>query len=347
MAFVLAVAASFANALSAICQRIGVQNAPKDTTMSLNLIRYALRRGIWIAGLALIGAGFLLQAVALRFGQLSSVQPIVTTELLFLVVILAVFFRYRLTWREWIGSAAAAGGLATFLAVAQPGGGDIVPSFRQWTGVFVVVGAVVAVAVALAFVGPRWFRASMFGVAGAMMFALSASLTKVVTTLVTEGWGHVFLHWEPYALVAAGLLGLFLAQNAFHAGPITASQATLTIVDPLASVIIGIWLFGDRLRTAGWREPVESIALVVLFAGVFVLSQSPLVAGAKDDSGEGDRLVRQPSRRATRRPPSPSPSPSSPSPSSPSPSSPSPSSPSPSSPSSPPSSSGEAPSSGR
>ena len=296
MAFLLAVLASFANALSAIFQRIGVQNAPTDTTMSLNLIRFALRRGIWLVGLVLIGAGFVLQAVALRFGNLSSVQPIVTTELLFLVLILGVWFRYHLGWREWAGSLAAAGGLAAFLAVSDPGGGNTVPGLGAWTDVFIAVGAVVVVAVALAFTGPRWFRAAMFGAAGALMFALSAALTKVFTTLVAEGWGHVFNHWEPYAMVGAGFIGFFFAQNAYHAGPITASQATITIIDPLASVLIGIWLFGDRLRTAGWRGPIEAMAMLVMFGGVFVLCQSPLVAGAKDEA-HGDHLVRQTRRK--------------------------------------------------
>ena len=296
MAFLLAVLASFANALSAVFQRIGVQNAPTDTTMSLSLIRYALRRGIWLAGVALIGAGFVLQAVALRFGQLSSVQPIVTTELLFLVLILGVWFRYHLGWREWAGSLAAAGGLAAFLAIAEPGGGNSVPGMSGWTEVFIAIGAAVALTVALGFTGPRWFRASMFGAAGALMFALSAALTKEFTTLVTEGWGHVFTQWEPYAMAAAGVLGFFFAQSAYHAGPITASQATLTIIDPLASVMIGVWLFGDRLRTAGWRGPVEALAMLVMFGGVFVLCLSPLVAGTKDES-HGDHLVRQTRRK--------------------------------------------------
>jgi drug/metabolite transporter (DMT)-like permease len=297
VAFLLAVLASFSNALSAIFQRIGVQNAPAEATMSLSLITYALKRWIWLAGVGLIALGFVLQAVALRFGRLSAVQPIVTTELLFLVLILGLWFRYRVAARDWISAAAAAGGLATFLVIADPRGGNSVPNLRDWAVVLAVVGAVVVVTVALGFTGPRWFRASMFGTAGAMMFALSAALTKVFTTLVTEGWGHVFTHWEPYALVAAGVVGLFLTQSAYHAGPITASQATLTIVDPLASVAIGIWLFGDRLQTAGWRLPAEVVAMVVLVVGVFVLSQSPLVADAKDESAGGDRLQRQPSRR--------------------------------------------------
>src|SRR5271156_5075881 len=161
MAYALAVLAAFSNALSAILQRIGVQGAPSDTTMSLNLIRYAFRHPVWFVGLALIAAGFLLQAVALRFGDLSAVQPIVTAELLFVVLILGVWFRYRLTWRELVGAAAAAGGLAVFLVVSDPGGGNVVPGACDWIEVFVAVGACVVATAALGFTGPRWFRAAM------------------------------------------------------------------------------------------------------------------------------------------------------------------------------------------
>ena len=248
MAYLFALLAAMANALSAIFQRIGVQNAPDDTAMSIKLIRHAFSNAIWFLGLAMIAVGFLLQAVALQFGQLSSVQPIVTTELLFLVLILGVWFRYHLGWREWVGSLAAAGGLATFLVVAAPGGGNVTPARHAWIVVFVVIGVASAGCAALGFTGPRWFRAAMFGAAGAVLFALSAALTKQFTTLISEGWGHVFTDWDPYALVGTGVLGLFLIQSSFHAGPITASQAALTIIDPLVSVVIGIYLFHDRLR---------------------------------------------------------------------------------------------------
>ena len=68
---------------------------------------------------------------------------------------------------------------------------------------------------------------------------------------------------------------MFLAQNAFHAGPVTASQSTLVIVDPLVSIAIGIGLFGDHVQTAGGRLVGEVLAMIVLFAGVFSLTRSP------------------------------------------------------------------------
>jgi len=297
VAYLLALLAALANALSAIFQRIGVQSAPADTVMSIRLIRHAFSNAIWFLGLAMIGLGFLFQAGALYFGQLSSVQPLVTTELLFLVLILGVWFRYHLGVLEWGGSLAAAGGLAAFLVVAAPGGGSAIPTRHTWIVVFVVIGAVSAGCTALGFTGPRWFRAGMFGSAGAVLFALSAALTKQLTTLFSQGWSNLFTDWIPYALVATGAVGLFLIQSSFHAGPVTASQAAITLIDPIVSVVLGIYLFNDHLDTAGWRLPVEVASIVVVVAGVMVLCTSPLVAGAKDESGAGDDLVRQPRQR--------------------------------------------------
>ena len=297
MAYLLALLAALANALSAIFQRIGVQSAPPDTVMSMRLIRHAFSNAIWFLGLAMIALGFLLQAGALHYGQLSSVQPLVTTELLFLVLVLGVWFRYHLGVREWGGSLAAAGGLAAFLVVCAPGGGNAAPTRHTWIVVFVVIGVVSAACTTLGFTGPRWFRAGMFGSAGAVLFALSAALTKQLTTLISQGWSHVFTDWIPYVLVATGVIGLFLIQSSFHAGPVTASQAAITIIDPIVSVVLGIYLFNDHLNTAGWRLPVEVVSIVVVVAGVMVLCTSPLVAGAKDESGAGDKLVRQPRRR--------------------------------------------------
>ncbi len=121
----------------------------------------------------------------------------------------------------------------------------------------------------------------------------SAALTKQLTILISDGWGHVFTDWDPYALVATGVIGLFLIQSSFHAGPVTASQTSLTVIDPIVSVLLGIYLFHDRLQTTGWRLPVELVSVVVVIGGVFLLSTSPLVAGAKDETGGGDKLQRQ------------------------------------------------------
>jgi drug/metabolite transporter (DMT)-like permease len=285
MVYLLATIAALANALTSILQRMGVQDAPDSDTLRLSLLTHAVRRGVWLLGFAFMIGSFLCQAVALHLGNLSQVQPILTTELLFLVVILATWFRFQIGRRGWLGCLAAAGGLAGFLIFAQPTTADVVPSTLAW----IVTGAAclgaMALTVALALHGPRWWRAFMFGAASAIGFALTAALVKTVGDYVAAGWMTPFAHWQTYAFAACGLAALFLAQNAFHAGPIAASQTSLVLVDPLVSLIIGISLYGDDLRTSGAYGPLEALSLLVMFVGAAELARSPLVAGIRERDG--------------------------------------------------------------
>ncbi|MGD0381132.1 MAG: DMT family transporter [Acidimicrobiales bacterium] len=291
MAYVLAVMAAFANALTSVLQRMGVETAPADTNLKLSLITYALRRTVWLAGFVVLVAAFLLQFLALHFGRLSTVQPILTLELPFLIAILGIWFRLPLSWREWLGASAAAAGLAAFLALSAPSGGNETPDLEDWGIVSFAVIAACSMAVLMTRTGSPAWKAAWFGTAGAIAFAFTAALIKTMNDEITRGWSHVFLGWPPYALAAAGLVGVFLAQNAFHVGPVTASQSALVIVDPLVSIAIGVGLFGDHVQTAGGRLIGEILAMMVLFAGVFSLTRSPLVVHVKSENGDDAQIL--------------------------------------------------------
>jgi drug/metabolite transporter (DMT)-like permease len=291
MIYLLSLGAAVANALTSLLQRMGVEDAPEESTLKLSLLTHAMRRGVWLLGFAVMIASFLMQAVALHLGDLSVVQPILTTELLFLVLLLATWFRFRIGFREWLGCVAAAGGLAGFLIFAQPGGGNLHPSNLGWLVAGSICGGVIVLAVALALRGPRWWRAAMFGAAGAIGFAFTASLIKRVGDYVVGDWSHLFIHWQTYALALCGVGSVFLAQNAFHAGPIAASQTALVLVDPLASMAIGIGLFGDNLRTAGAYGPLEALSLLIMFVGAAFVAQSPLVSGMKGDDQQYTEML--------------------------------------------------------
>jgi drug/metabolite transporter (DMT)-like permease len=292
MVYLLALAAALSNALVSVLQRMGVEDAKEEDTLRLSLLTHALRRGVWLAGFAFMIAAFLFQALALHFGDLSEVQPILVTELLFLVFILSTWFGYRIGPREWLGVGLASAGLAGFLAFSAPTGGDGVPGTFGWLIVGGACTAGMAVTVALALRGPRWWRAAMFGASAAIGYAFTASLTKVVSHFVATDWASIFWHWQTYALAVFGALSVFLTQNAFHAGPIGASQAAIVLVDPLVSIVIGITLFGDDLQTNGARGPLEALSLLFLIVGGFVLSNSAAVTMLKgEEAAAGDLLT--------------------------------------------------------
>jgi drug/metabolite transporter (DMT)-like permease len=296
VAYLLAATAAFVNALTSVLQRIGVESAPASTTLRWSLMAHALRRGIWLIGFGLMLVSFGLQATALRFGELSVVQPVLTSELVFLLLILGLWFRYRLGAQEWAGTLIIVLGLGGFFLAADPKGGDAIPTAHQWWISSTILIGLIVVFIVAALRGPRWWRAASFGVATAVNVAYTAALTKAITTYTTKGWGHVFDHFQPYMLAISGLATVFLIQNALHAGPITASRTTMIPIGPLVSIVLGITLFHDKLRSGPLWVTIEVVALAVLVGGVVLLALSPLVAGTQD--GDPNEMLGGARRRA-------------------------------------------------
>jgi drug/metabolite transporter (DMT)-like permease len=290
IAVIFAALAAFTNALTSVLQRMGVETAPESSALKASLIGHAVRQKIWLIGfgISLVQFGFV--ATALKHGQLSTVQPILTTELLFLLLILGIWFRYHLGAREWLGGLTIVVGLGGFFLAARPHGGQEIPSTTQW----VIASAAVAGAITLGVLGglwgPRWWRAASLGGAAAVTAAYTSALTKAITSYLDHGWSAVFSHFEPYMLAVAGFGAIFLLQSALHAGPITASRTTLVTLNPLVSIVLGITLFGDILRGGALWIALEVVALAVLVVGVVVLTRSPLVAGSPDGDVDDEKL---------------------------------------------------------
>jgi len=58
-----------------------------------------------------------------------------------------------------------------------------------------------------------------------------------------------------------------------------ASQPGFTILDPLAASLLGVFLFGEHIRTGAWDLAGEALALSVVVAGAEALSRSCLTLG--------------------------------------------------------------------
>jgi drug/metabolite transporter (DMT)-like permease len=289
VAIVLAAGAALMSAMAVVLQRVALESASGGSDFGPALMTRALRKRGWLAGLALMLCGFGLQASALRAGQLSIVQPVLTTELIFLVAILVVGFHRTVGWREALGILAIVAGLAGFFTAAAPAVGTGQPDGRAWAAVSVVTLTCALALVAAGRAGPRWWRAAALGAASAVLFADNAALTKTVTALLRHGgWSHVFSSWEPYLIAVTGAAGLYLLQNALHAGPITASRTASVIVNPLASIVIGVTAFSERLRAGTGFLALDALAIAVMCAGIVILVASPLIGGM---SAAGDEYL--------------------------------------------------------
>ncbi|PFX04864.1 hypothetical protein CJ469_00272 [Nocardia farcinica] len=104
----------------------------------------------------------------------------------------------------------------------------------------------------------------LFGAAGGALFGLAAALTDFVAGRFTHGLGAVLTTWQTWALVAAGVVGVYVQQRAFQVGSIAAALPAATIAEPLAAAFLGLTVLDERLRTDGF-------GLVVVVASVAVL----------------------------------------------------------------------------
>jgi hypothetical protein len=283
VAILLAVCAAVANALATVLQRLGVEQAATSEGSSRKLMAGVLRRPIWFAGLALTTMSFLLQAIALAWSNLSTVQPIMVTEIVFLVAILGIWTRRRLGWREWTGACGTAIALGAFLAISDSTGGSERPSASDWLLLLIAAGGAVILGALGGLRGARSWRAACFGVAAGITYALTAAFIKTVADQWPHGTIYVFTHLEAYGVAITGLAGLVLSQHALNAGPVAASQSSLLIVNPLSSIVMGIWLFGDRINARGPRAVFEVLFLVLMSISLAILAHSPLVTSNERD----------------------------------------------------------------
>jgi len=77
-----------------------------------------------------------------------------------------------------------------------------------------------------------------------------------------------------YALAAAIVIGTLLDQSALHVGPLSVSQPLLAIVNPIASIILSVWLFDERFTHSPARITFAALAMAVLSVGVIALSRT-------------------------------------------------------------------------
>jgi drug/metabolite transporter (DMT)-like permease len=272
-----AVLAGLCLATAGVLQQRSASRRPSDERMSWKLLRRLAADRTWLLGIGAAALSYGFQAVALTFGPLTLVQPLVVSELLFAVPVSVRLRDLRLRRREWAAVASVVTGLAIGIVAADPQRGHPVQPASTWApalgGVMLlVVGSLVA---AKKVSGP--IKASAFALAGACTMGLQSALyAATLVYLRKELWG-VFLHWETWLLIVASLGGMFLIQNAFQSGPLAASTPLIDSVLPLVAIALGVGLFGETIRTSWWGLAGATLGLLLLVAGIVTLDTSPVV----------------------------------------------------------------------
>jgi drug/metabolite transporter (DMT)-like permease len=303
---VFALLAAFSNAVNVTTQHMASTSDPRHSS-GWRLIVYLFRNPLWLIGWIALAAAFVFQALALHIGLVSVVQPLLATELVFVLVLRRWWVHQSIRPITWAGGALTCASLAVFIAAGEPTGGYLTPTSHHWIAAIAACGAGAGLLVVLARWGSPSRRAALYAAAAATVWALEATFIKTTTdTLSQFGVAGMFVRWPVYALAVGGLAGVVLEQAALHVGPLRISQPFLVIVDPIVSIALSVWLFDERFTSNTAVLAVAAVAFAAMCAGVVVLTQTaPATMEASPQTERHERRVpRRTSKIITPRPPS-------------------------------------------
>ncbi|MEE4489789.1 DMT family transporter [Streptomyces sp. BE230] len=276
LVLVLAVSAACCLGFGFVLQQAAASHAPRRDYLSPRLLLDLMRVRSWLAGIGLMVCGMVLGALALGKGEVSVVEPLLATNLLFAMALSRHRTGQRLGRQGWAGLWLLAGGVAAFLVAGEPKGGQAVSSpMRHW----LVIGVVVGLALLLTAFAKRsrsGVSPALLAVAAGLLYGLQDALTRVSgQRLSDDGWAALVMSWQPYAVLVLGVTGLILVQSAFETGPLRMSLPALTAAQPLAGIACGIGFLGDQVRTDTGALAWQAAGLAAIVGGIVLLGLHP------------------------------------------------------------------------
>jgi drug/metabolite transporter (DMT)-like permease len=287
LVLVLAVSAACCLGFGFVLQQNAAQQAPLGDFLSPRLLLDLMRVPRWLGGIGLMVAGMVLGAVALGRGEISLVEPLLATNLLFALALSRRLNRQALGRQGWAGLALLAGGVTAFIVAGQPRGGSAVTSpLRHW----LIIGVMLGLALVLATLAKR-FRLSvadpvLLALAAGLLYGVQDALTRVSGQRFSAGgFASLFTGWQLYGVVVLGVTGLVLVQSAFEMAPLRMSLPALTAAQPLAGIVCGVGFLGDRLHTGTEALAWEASGLAAVVTGIVLLGLHPAMPRGTTDAG--------------------------------------------------------------
>ena len=112
----------------------------------------------------------------------------------------------------------------------------------------------------------------MFATAAGLCYAFQAAVTKVFVNQLGNGVVYLLTSWTTYALIISALVGFGMQQSALKTGYLTPAMAASNATTLIASVLLGVMVFGEQLSNGQGLLLPALIGLALAVTGVVVLA---------------------------------------------------------------------------
>jgi len=272
----LAVVGACCFAVGVTLQHQGVGLVRTGETLHPSSLAALIRIPRWWLGVASSSVGAVLHAVALGIAPLTVVQPVGVMALGLTAIINARVSGQRLTRPAVLAIGASTGGVVVFLLLASGNvTASVVPASAELRVGVPVMLAVFVLALAAARAPGRARGLALSTAAGISYGFTSLLMRAVAQDFDSGGLGAVPIGTVATMAVALALGGWFMQQS-YAAGPPQLAVASVTVVDPIVAVLIGVVLLGEATGVPWWIGAGELIAGAIAIAGVIALARTQL-----------------------------------------------------------------------
>lgn len=275
---ILALVATIIYYLGFIVFKVAANRMPElRGTRPIRLLRHTYTNWLWLTGLVVVLAGVAIQVKALTMLPLSIAQPIFAAALGFLLFYAVVFFREKLTGREWT-CVALFGAATLFIGVSNGEREVLTTSVASAPVLFaIVVPAVVIAAVVLIGCDVKAFGRHARPLAG-VAYGIGSGVALGISELSLKGVASVYntrgleaaIYDTPYSYVAVGIavIGFMQLQIGMQRCRISIVSSVFTVTAKTQLAVLGPLLYkepwpSDRLLVA-LRVVAFALALIAL-----------------------------------------------------------------------------------
>ncbi len=278
----LAVLAAMLTGSGFVLQQHAAEQVHDTQFLHLRLIARLIRNRRWLLGIAVMVAGYLVQAWTLGHLTLSVTEPLLTLNLIFALILAVPLSGQPLHKTEVIGAVVLSAGVAALsLTKTVKAPSESFGSFTHWPA----AGGIALIAILLVQLGRSRsgaVRATLTGTAAGLMLGIADAFTRRSVQIIDGRHPlNLLVHWPGYATVIASLIGFWLMQNAFNSAPLHASLPAVTAAEPTAGIVLGVVVFGDVVRVSPLLVAVQIAGVLALVVGVILVARAPVLSNLR------------------------------------------------------------------